>query len=400
MDLGTFFLAAFGTFFAFILGLVYIPKPVPYRWEIKLFLLMGMPVSQFLSFCIKNGVDPVFWHRALYATYMSVLNSLFWIPKEKKNFPDSEVQATEIKKAPVFVLGHFRSGTSLLQELMNKDENLVAPSVFQCYTPTYFLYREDYMYSKFNYIKVRRPMDRMRVTLSSAFEDEFALANISGISPYMGAIFPNQFKNYERFLTFKNATDEEVDTWKRGAMWFYKKVMYRHKDSSDKRLLLKSPAHTARIKLILEMFPNAKFIHISRNPYDIYKSTFQLHHKLLIQWCLQRPTLEHEHVAGIILNHFKEMYEAYFEQVSMIPEGNLTTCTFADLMQCPSKALAKMYEELDLPDYEKLRPQIEEYENGAQKKFKLNKHSDIPESEKLEIQKQWGPYFKAFGYEM
>jgi len=397
MSLFQFFAAAFGVFVAFCLGVIYIPKPVPYRWEIKLFLLMGMPISQFLSFCIKNGIDPVFWHRFLYASYMSLLNSLFWIPKEQQNFPDEKVQATEIKQPPIFVLGHFRSGTSLLQELMNKDENMVAPSVFQCYTPTYFLYREDYMYSKFNYIKVRRPMDRMRVTLSSAFEDEFALANISGISPYMGAIFPRQFKEYERYLTFKNATDEEIDLWKKGAMWFYKKVMFRHQ---EKRLLLKSPAHTARIKLLLEMFPDAKFVHISRNPYDIYKSTFQLHHKLLVQWCLQRPNLEKEHVAGIILNHFKEMYDAYFEQVSMIPPENFTTCTFKDLITSPSKTLDKIYTELDLPGYDKLKPIIEEYENGAQKTFKMNQHTDIPDEEKKLIQTSWGPYFREFDYEM
>jgi len=53
-------------FVIFVIGVIKIPKPVPYRWEVKLFLLMGMPVSQFMSFCIKNGVDPVFWHRFFY----------------------------------------------------------------------------------------------------------------------------------------------------------------------------------------------------------------------------------------------------------------------------------------------------------------------------------------------
>jgi len=325
------------------------------------------------------------------------LNSLFWIPKEKKEFPDEKVQQTEIKQAPIFILGHFRSGTSLLQDLMSRDENLCAPSVFQCYTPTYFLFREDYMYSRFNFLRVRRPMDRMRISLNSAFEDEFALANISGISPYMGAIFPRQFKEYERFLTFKRASQEEIDTWKKSCLWFYKKVLFR---KQDKRLLLKSPAHTARIKLILEMFPDAKFVHISRNPYDIYKSTFQLHHKLLIQWCLQRPNMDRSFLAPTILNHFEEMYEAYFEQVKMIPKKNLTTCTFQDLVSCPSQAIERIYKELDIPDYEQVKPLIEEYENGAQKTFKMNTHSDIAKEEKDAIQKHWGRYFREFGYEM
>jgi hypothetical protein len=41
----------------------------------------------------------------------------------------------------------------------------------------------------------------------------------------------------------------------------------------DKRLVLKSPPHTARVRLLREIFPGAKFVHISRDPYEIYQST-------------------------------------------------------------------------------------------------------------------------------
>jgi omega-hydroxy-beta-dihydromenaquinone-9 sulfotransferase len=115
----------------FVIALVKLPKPVPDRWEIRLFLLMGMPAETFLRFTILNGVDPVFWHRALYATYISLMNSFFWIPKEQSKYPDERVQAVEIKKPPIFIVGHYRSGTSLLHELMNKDDGMVAPNVFQ-----------------------------------------------------------------------------------------------------------------------------------------------------------------------------------------------------------------------------------------------------------------------------
>jgi hypothetical protein len=36
-------------------ALVKLPKPVPSRWEVRLFLLMGMPADQFLAFVIKVG---------------------------------------------------------------------------------------------------------------------------------------------------------------------------------------------------------------------------------------------------------------------------------------------------------------------------------------------------------
>lgn len=34
-------------------ALIKLPGPVPYRWEVRLFLLMGMPADQFLAFIIK-----------------------------------------------------------------------------------------------------------------------------------------------------------------------------------------------------------------------------------------------------------------------------------------------------------------------------------------------------------
>ena len=54
------------------------------------------------------------------------------------------------------------------------------------------------MAKRFATTKMERPMDSMKVGLTSPFEDEFAIANLSGLSPYMGAIFPRQYHHYER----------------------------------------------------------------------------------------------------------------------------------------------------------------------------------------------------------
>ncbi|EWM20489.1 hypothetical protein Naga_100382g4 [Nannochloropsis gaditana] len=126
----------------FLLLLIKLPKPVPARWEVRLFLLMGMPADQFLSYIIQNGVDPVFWHRALYATYISLMAAFFWIPKEEEKYSVEQIEEVPILHPPIFIIGHYRSGTSLLHELLNNDERLVAPTAFQCYVPRIFLGRE------------------------------------------------------------------------------------------------------------------------------------------------------------------------------------------------------------------------------------------------------------------
>ncbi|EKU22073.1 hypothetical protein NGA_0201600, partial [Nannochloropsis gaditana CCMP526] len=109
---------------------------------------------------------------------------------------------------------------------------------------------ERFMTKQFAGLQMERPMDSMKVVgLSSPFEDEFAIANLSGLSPYMGAIFPRQYHYYERGAIGLEKT----------ITFFFKKVLYRQQ---DKRLILKSPSHTARVRVLRELFPGAKFIHI------------------------------------------------------------------------------------------------------------------------------------------
>jgi len=57
-------------------------------------------------------------------------------------------------------------------------------------------------------------------------------------------------------------------------MYFIRKVqLFR---GTEKRLLLKSPVHTARIKLLLKLFPDAQFVYIHRNPYDVFRSAVNM----------------------------------------------------------------------------------------------------------------------------
>jgi hypothetical protein len=91
-----------------LLALIKLPKPIPERWQVKLFILQSMPAPQFLRLVVENGVDPVFDHRAFWACYLSCMNWLFWIPQEEKRFPTADILATEIRHPPIFIVGHYR----------------------------------------------------------------------------------------------------------------------------------------------------------------------------------------------------------------------------------------------------------------------------------------------------
>ena len=54
-------------------------------------------------------------------------------------------------------------------------------------------------------------------------------------------------------------------------------------------LVLKSPPHTARIRLLLEMFPEARFVHIHRHPYQVFRSCRHYHDTAVWYSYLQKP---------------------------------------------------------------------------------------------------------------
>ena len=97
----------------------------------------------------------------------------------------------------------------------------------------------------------------------------------------------------------------DLDRWKRALLWFLKCVTLQN----PKRIVLKSPPHTCRIRTLLEMFPKAKFVHIVRDPYVIFPSTVNLWKRLYRDQGLQVPTYEglDEHV----FTTFTRMYETF-----------------------------------------------------------------------------------------
>ena len=106
-----------------------------------------------------------------------------------------------------------------------------------------------------------------------------------------------------------------------------------------KRLLLKNPANTGRVKLILDMFPDAKFVHISRNPYDLYFSMSRFMRTVIPLYCLQTPPFDE--IEELILNLYAEIYNSYFIEKKLIPAGNLVEIKYEDFIENPIREIKK-----------------------------------------------------------
>ncbi len=354
--------------------------------------LIGLTSGQLLRLMPKAHfqIPPRSWSGLVKLGVLSIRNSIY-LRKEREQF-EEQIQKTEITQEPIFILGHWRSGTTLLHRLLSRDPQFAFPNMFEVYNPWTFLTTLPLIEEHLKKLPPeKRPMDNMMLTYNEPAEDEFALSLMSLESPLLGWAFPKQEAYFDRYLTFHEVIKAERDRWKETFIYFVKKLTLKY----NKPLLLKSPHHTARVKTLLEIFPNAKFIHIRRNPYDVFRSTVSLYKKTIAPLALQKRDLQQD--IQSIIDRFRIMYDFFFEEQKLIKEGHLFEIAFEDLEQDFVKGIAQIYRELDLRGWQEYKPILEDF-LGQQKEYKKNVYPPIADEWKKQIQEKWRPAFEKWEY--
>ena len=307
---------------------------------------------------------------------------------------DRAIAATELPTDPIFILGHWRSGTTLLHELLALDlEQLAYPNTFEVVSPQTFLSTEPLL-SRWlaKLVPDHRPMDNMQLKVNSPQEDEFAIALMTLQSYYLALSFPDAEQHYERYLTLENLTPDELQQWQHQFLWFLKKLTFNY----QRPLVLKSPPHTARIRLLLKLLPQAKFIHIHRHPYDVFQSMRHYFHTAGWLTYLQKPDLEVLDQA--ILRRYHLLYDAYFSQRNLIPPDQFYEVSFSALEQDPIAAVRQIYQHLQLSYSDALNTRLQSYVNARQN-YRKNVFPALDTETRQLIQQEWQGTFTAWGYE-
>ena len=337
-------------------------------------------------FAIAPGCLP----RAVSITFHSLQNSL-WLRIERRRF-GKKIEEAAIEP-PLFVLGHWRSGTTHLHNLICADSRFAYPTTYEACFPHTFLSTESWNSRIAGMVvPARRPFDNMEIRLGSPQEDEFALGAATLLSPCMAWVLPESRERFEKYLTMRDVPEGELDRWRAAFRLFLKKVTVRN---GGRPLALKSPPHTARIRLLLEMFPGARFIHIARHPHAVLQSSRHLFTVNFDWHRLQRRRLED--LDDWVIRQYREMYDAYFEERSLIPPGRLHEIRFEELERDPVGQLASAYVALGLPDFDVARPAVESYVKtlaGYRKNAFPEPDADLRER----IAREWRPCFEAWGY--
>lgn len=351
----------------------------------------GMRVRTWWAMVARNGfaISPSRLPMAFGVSMVSLINSFFcriqWLFFERK------IQATEIRRPPVFIIGHWRSGTTHLHELMVLDPQFASPTTYECFVPSHSLVTAWFVtrWMKF-LLPAQRPMDNMATGWDRPQEDEFALCNLGVGTPYRTMAFPNRGPADQEFLSMDGVDPARLAKWKERMQWFVKMVTFR----SARQVVMKSPPHTGRVRELLATFPGAKFVHIVRDPYVVFPSTVRLWKSLYQIQGLQVPAFDG--LEEYVYDCFERMYAAYERDKSLIPRGSLVEVTYEEVVRNPVAEMQRIYETLDLGPFEAVRPKLEAYLAGL-KDYKTNRY-ELPPALHSEVTRRWGGYAERYGY--
>lgn len=352
-------------------------------------LLGGVTVSQWWRLLADEHLDFSRFPRSLAISVQSLKNSAIHRLESARFHP--QLANTRIDP-PLFILGHWRNGTTHLHQLLAQDPRFAFPNSFQTAFPHTFLTTEaaDSRLLSF-FIPKRRPMDNMEWTLASPQEDEFALCTATCKSPCMAWIFPRRRHHFSRYLSFREVSEAELAEWRAAFILFLKKLTLKY----QRRLVLKSPPHTARIRLLLDLFPRAQFVHIHRHPYTVFQSTRKTFEKMFAWQGLQEPDLDQ--LEDWILDWHRQMYDSFFHELHLIPPGDFHELAFHDLEKDPITELRKLYSALRLPDFQSVEPALRQYVDSLAG-YQKNQFPDLPPRLASRVAEAWQPSFQAWGY--
>ncbi len=311
---------------------------------------------------------------------------------------NNKIKNTKIKEDPVFILGHYRSGTTYLQKLMASDNQFGYLTNYDAlFANSCLLFgKKSQIVFQFiiNLFRIKNPFFNNSIVLLSepTEEDDYLMNKVSAYSAYWGLIFPKRWREWLNGSP-QLLSPEYTEGWKKEYINTLKFITYK---SNGKRLILKSPPNTERVNLLLQMYPKAKFIFIYRNPYHLFYSIKNMWKNAILNYYSVQKLTEEE-LDDLVFGHFDYLMERYEEDKKLIPEGNLIEISYEELKEDSFNTIKKIYLNLSISGFDtasdNIKSQIEfekEYKN-----FSFNFSEDTFNK----IEEKWGKYIKQWNYD-
>ena len=330
-------------------------------------ILMGSNLIHFfrvvfqLNFSMKGSAIPRLFLSFIILvlfTPFRLIEALFYLFAKKEDV-----------KQPVFIVGHFRSGTTYVHDALNGLDALVAPRMIDCLYP--------YLNKYFKFILApilkkalpeTRLMDKMKVAWDAPQEEEFALSLMT-LDTSVSFLYAPKSNSKNLNSSVLLGDDRVKSKWLKTHLKFARKLQSMNK---GKTLVFKSPSNTSRIKELLEIYPDAKFIHIVRNPIDVIPSTLNLYKKLLPEFSLQDES--QIDLDEFVFSFYEQMMSKYLRTKGELNSTQLFELKYEEFVEQPIENLEKAFQQLNIPiDVYSLTPFFASRKSFSRNKFEMEK---------------------------
>ncbi len=261
-----------------------------------------------------------------------------WLFEQNWRTAARRLEPLALPDDPVFVLGFWRSGTTVLHELIAAATEWTTPQTWQCFHPsTCFLSGPPAREAD-----AERPMDAGRIATFGPQEDEFALLLLGEPSMYRGFIDPRRLEECARLAAETSSpapgTSPLLSRWQT----FLRGIASA---ASGARIVLKSPGHTFRLPLLQAIFPRARFVWIGRESAEVLASNARMWQAMLDLYALWDPPPGGvDRVLPRLLGACGEVLERCLQEM---PPDRLLWVDFAELTQQPRDVLSAVLRFLD-----------------------------------------------------
>ena len=290
---------------------------------------------------------------------------------------------------PLFIVGHWRSGTTHLVNLLASAERFHAPTPVAVGLPA-----ERRLLGRplepllARLIPTGRWIDAVAVDRSAPQEDEIALANLGVPSFYEAYYLPGDLRRRLAALLFLD--ERATARWLDRADAFYRRLARERRGA---RLLVKNPVYTARVGAILRRWPDARFIHCVRDPYAVFASTLRFHRELAA--ALGLAPFDDAELETAVIETYATMMQRFEADRGLLGADRIVDVRYEDLTARPLDELARIYATLDLGDFAADRPAFAAHLEAVAG-YRAGRYR-LDDATRARLDAAWGPFVARWG---
>ena len=249
----------------------------------------------------------------------------------------------------IFVMGFWRSGTTLLHELLAAGPGMAAPRTWQCMNPSGFRIAG----TPASRAAVSRPMDAMLIDTLSAQEDEFALLARGAPSVYRAWLDPRRWDEVLPALEQRTWLALPESQWLADWRTFLGWCM----PDAATRLAVKSPNHVFRLQALQRVWPRAHFVWTLRDPVDTWHSNRKMWRAMTAMYALWQGRAKD--LDRFLFKAMAEYAAALRWAADALNSESMTYLDFDRLTRGTAEALQGLTRRLELTPWETWLPRLQ-----------------------------------------